>query len=73
MLSLPCICSRCGCVKGMCDAISSLLGHETTKRGEKLKRESSPWVKSKKKTRPKKKKDSIEETKKTQLAASDNG
>ena len=23
------ICSRCGCVKGICEAVSSLLGHET--------------------------------------------
>ena len=41
------------------------------KRGEKLKRESSPGVKSMKKTGSKKKKDSIKETKKTQLAARD--
>ena len=41
---------------------------------EKSKRESYPWVKSKKKPGPKKtKKYSIEETKKIQLAASDKG
>ena len=43
------------------------------KRGEKLKRESSPGVKSMKKTGSKKKKYSIKETKKTQLAARDKG
>ena len=43
------------------------------KRGEKSKRESSPWVKGKKKAGPKKKKDFIEETMKTQLVANDKG
>ena len=43
------------------------------KRGEKSKRESSPWVRSTKKTAPKKKEDSTEEIKKTELAASDKG
>ena len=43
------------------------------KQGEKSKRESSPWVKRKKKPRPKKKNDSNEEAKKMRLAASDKG
>ena len=43
------------------------------KQGEKSKRESSPWVKSMTKTGSKKKKDSMEEKKKIQLAASDKG
>ena len=43
------------------------------KRGEKSKRESSPGVKNKKKTGPRIKKDSTEETKKTEFAASDKG
>ena len=44
------------------------------KRSGKRKRESSPWVKGKKKPGPKKaNKDSIDEAKKSQLAASDKG
>ena len=40
------------------------------KQGEKPKRESSPWLKGKKKPGPKKQNDSIEEAKKLRLAAS---
>ena len=36
VLSSPFVCSRCGCVKGICEAISSLLAR-TMKRGEKSK------------------------------------
>lgn len=43
------------------------------KQGEKSKRESSPWVKRKKKPGPNTKNDSIEEAKKIRLAASDKG
>lgn len=53
VLSSPFICSRCSWVNAICEAISSLLGHETHEtimQGEKSKRESSPWVKRKEKS-----------------------
>ena len=73
VLSSPFICSRCSWVNAICEAISSLLGHETHEtimQGEKSKRESSPLLKRKKKAGPKKQNDSIEEAKKIRLAAS---
>ena len=53
VLSSPSICSRCSWVNAICEAISSLLGHqthETIMQGGKSKRESSPWLKKKKKS-----------------------
>ena len=53
VLSSPFICSRCSWVNAICEAISSLLGHEmheTIMQGEKSKRESSPLLKRKKKS-----------------------
>ena len=53
MLSSPSICSRFSWVNAICEAISSLLGHETHETimsEEKSKRESSPWLKRKKKS-----------------------
>ena len=50
VLSSPFICSRCSWVNAICEAISSLLGHETHEsimQGEKAKRESSPRLKRK--------------------------
>ena len=52
VLSSPFICSRCSWVNAICEAISSLLGHETHEtimQGEKSKRESSPRLKRKRK------------------------
>ena len=73
VLSSPFICNRCSRVNAICEAISSLFGHETHEtimQGEKSKRESSPGLKRKKKPGPKKQNDSIEEAKKIRLAAS---
>ena len=53
MLSSTFICSRCGSVKAICEAISSLLGHETHERRKVEKRKFS-LGKKKKKAGPKK-------------------